>query len=159
MNRLRRAWLGVFTWQGVGPFIAATLTALLVALFIDQHQGRVAAEGSLGTARTLASQRITVLLDRIDHLSHQLADASKDKGKLVAKIEALTNQLRQLGATPVVTVHQTPAPTSRSPSPTRTTKVIVRPTVTATRTKTPRPSPSPHPVRSLTCVLLPTTCP
>lgn len=158
MNRAKRVFYAVFSWPALGPILASILVCLLVALVVDNTTSRIAAQNSLATARTLATHRITILTRRIDHLSHQLAHASKDRGQLVAKIEALTSQLRQLGVTPVVTVaSHAPQPTTVKPTPTRTTRVIVRPTVTATRTKTAKPTPTPHPVKSVLCGLL--NCP
>jgi hydroxymethylpyrimidine/phosphomethylpyrimidine kinase len=99
--------------------VAATVVAALV---IQNQQG----------SREAASRRISMLQEEIKRLGDEVADGNRKVGELTSQVEVLSQQVRDLGGTPIVvqpsassssSTSQQPTTTTapRSPSPTTTT--------------------------------------
>jgi len=130
--------------------IAAGLVALLGAAVANSIVTARDAVASLNTARALTTRRIDQLNGQIARLSGQDARAARQRGLLLAQVEALTEQLRALGVTPVVTSRPHTASPSRTARPSSTPGRRVTPTP---RRPGPPPTPTPTPTHG-TCVLV-----
>lgn len=149
---MSRAWRSisafVLDWRNVATFLASVLTGLLVFLVIDSSQARNAAQDAASQRAAAATRRIDKLNVEIRELQEQIAQGRDERGQLNAAVDALTEQVRQMGGRPVLgptpapSRTAAPSPTSR-PGPTVTPKPTQSPTPRPTRTPSPSPSPSP----------------
>lgn len=136
----RAVWRWFADWRN-GATIAASIVAVIVLVIVvdavrARHEAlsalRVTAEQAVD-ARRAATRRIDLLSERIVELERSTSDAGAEVSRLRAEVAALQQQLRQLGAEPVVAERAgptttlprrgqegTPPPTT-TPAPTTTT--------------------------------------
>lgn len=121
---------GVFT-------VILVLGLVIVRALGSAHDATVSAD-QRGAA---ASRRIDLLNTEISELQAAIAQGRDQRGQLATAVAALSAQVRQLHAVPVVIVSPDSSVTIIYTNP--TASPAPRPSPTATRTVRPRPSPSP----------------
>jgi type II secretory pathway pseudopilin PulG len=89
-------------------------------------------------SRQAATRRIDLLQAQLDGLEREIQTGQDERGRLATSVEALSEQVRQMGGRPVVTTspHATPT-SSRAPG--------ARPAPSSGPRPTPRPTPRPSP--------------
>lgn len=141
-----------------GAVVAATLTALLTVTVLDSVAARHDAVSSLQTARLLTTRRVDKLNHEIAALSGQNATAARQRGRLLEEVRALSAQLREMGATPIVAPRTSTAPApSAAPPPSsgqQSGHPTTRPSRSPSRHPSPRPTPTPKPTPCLSIPVL-----
>lgn len=158
MRRRIARW--VFDWHNGATLLATVLVALFVVVIlhgaIAQRQANETANRALDTAdnanraaqdevqrsidaRQAATRRIDSLQQTIGAMYVQVQEVNRLAAESVAREEALSNQVKRLGAVPVVSVVPLPPVTTMLPAtPTTTTTTTQKPsTTTTTRVMTP----------------------
>jgi hypothetical protein len=130
-------WLS--NWRNGATLVASLLVALVAFVVIDASQARQDALDARNRTAATATRRIDKLNDRIEALGTMLfeqADANGQRiGELTAQVEALSQQVRDLGGTPIV-VQPSASSSSSSQQPTTTTAPRApSPTTTTTTTQ------------------------
>ena len=151
-RRLRTLARWATDWRNGATLAATILVSLLAFVVADAAQGRDQAfealeqqTEQLRLARAAASRRIDLLTAQIHELETRGEANAELLGTLVAEVEALRAQVRQLGAEPVVAAPAGDV-ASRSPaSTTSTTSTTARPPPSPTTTTTVPPAPGPGP--------------
>lgn len=146
--------------------LASALVGLVFFLVVDGAQAR---QDGVDQAQAQARQAIDTrqaASRRIDRLADDLAALQTQNGQLTTTVQALAEQVRQMGGSPVATLPARPAAreaprtgpaagarmtATSSPTPRRSPPATRPPT--ATRSPSPAPSRSPSP----TCLLAPIT--
>lgn len=149
MRRLRTLGRWVTDWRN-GATLAATLFAVVLILVVnDAIAGRREAFEQLSASRAAASRRIDLLQGQINELIGRGETNAALLGELVAQVDALRSQVRELGGEPVVE-----APTRPSPSPTTTQRLRATPAPSPTTTTAPGPT-APGPTTTTTAPIPP----
>lgn len=143
-------------WRNGLTFAATVLVALLALVTIDGISGRRQAVDALRaqsrqalSAQQAASRRIDLLNGQIETLNAQAEENGQTIGELVGDMHALEQQVRDLGARPVVTVPTTttttrpPVTTTTAPRSTTTT-TAAGPSSTTTTVPTTTTTTSKH---------------
>lgn len=149
-RRVARRLLEVFDYRtfAVAGFFAAFLIVgwVVFSAFQAAHDATVSADRR-GKA---ASRRVDMLNSEIQQLERQIVAGQDERGQLAAKVDALSEQVRQLGGRPVVAVTVSPEPELEpTPPPMASSRPSSTPAPHPTRTVRPTPRPSP------TCTRLP----
>lgn len=155
MNQLRQwnaaVWAAV-DWRYIASLAAAGLVAAIIASLISQAGARQDADARARQAleaqtesRQAATRRIDLLQQRIEGLEGDVSFAQSQNAEANTKLDATLEQLRQLGARPVVTRTSSvttttrPSTTTTSPSPPPSTTTTTTAPPTPTTTAPPRP--------------------
>jgi hypothetical protein len=129
----KNRWLA---WRDLVTLLLAISVVLLVRQVGDLRS-------QLDATNATREQQFAEFNDRIDALRDQLAQSQADSARKDARIKQLTDQLIDLGVTPVPALTPDPSP---------------EPTSTATPKPSPSPSPKPRPRPSRTPTASPTPC-
>lgn len=137
-------------WRNVGVYCAAVLLTLMLILTIDnviaRREYRQTALQAVGAARSIsdiADANNKRLQSQVAGLSNQVIASTASQSELTTQATALADQVRSLGARPVVTLTTRPTtvPTTTTPrrsSVTTTTTRVIPTTQRTTTTTRPR---------------------
>lgn len=144
MRRLK----ALFSWPVATPILAYIASALIVVSVVGAFVAAHDATDARNRTAAAASRRIDQLQGQIERLQTRLRNTStrdaRERGRLEDAIQALAEQIRQSGGTPVTTGESESA-NSNSPTP--------RPSNSPTPSRSPTPHPSPTP--AATCIHIP----
>jgi hypothetical protein len=134
-----KAWLDYRTFAMGGFFV---ITLLVFYSVVSSNHRAAEALRAQAESRQAASRRIDLLTGEIRRLTSESKTRGEQVAELQAQVEALIEQVRQMGGNPVVVVRPS---AGQSPSPQSTGRPSASPT--PSRTRPPRPSPSHTPPR------------
>lgn len=128
-------WERAFGWLLASVGVLAFAGIVVVLVVVGQQNSQTAHQAELNQADTSARSyaRITSLTRTADNNAAQLASDSRQIGELLADVAALEAQVRQLGASPVVTP---PSSTSTKSGARSTASSSSATTTTSTSTTT-----------------------
>lgn len=147
---MRRVLRWATDWRNGATVLCSVLVALLVLSYVDGVHARDDAFEQLSLSRSAASRRIDKLTERIGDLELRGEANGALIGSLRSQVEALVEQVRQMGGDPVVIIREDGS-TSGGGSSTGPTSSTTTTTTTAPPPPAPEPDPEPEPDPALVC--------
>lgn len=155
MSAIRAVMRFFADWRNAATFLGSVVIALLIVITVEgvraRNQAATALQAQADQAtqlRTASSRRIDKLNDELRDVRSDFAEAEAQRGRLSAALDALAEQIRQMGGRPVATSSNGD---SVRPAPSSSARTSPRPGASPTRSASPRPTSTPRPSPSPTC--------